>query len=142
MPGFLYDRDWVATFAGVQIDRVHKYLHHFEEAKYDGIFKDPENPRWWKAKLYEMIYRKCKDKNASFQRTQYVANKVLKVKQKDESKCYVCKGKWPETVAYVDETDTGSKKQMHLKCTVAHPSYTYEPMFEETRMMAGEESAY
>jgi hypothetical protein len=43
-------------------------------------------------------------------------------------------------LAYVDEADTASRQQMHLKCTTAHPRFAYEPMFEEIRVMAGGES--
>jgi len=140
MPGFLYDSDWVATFAGVKKEAVKKYLKHFESAKYEGLFNDPGRPRWWKAKLYEVIYGKCEDENAAYRGSQDVANEVLRVKKQDRSKCYVCGGEWPETVAYVDKKDRVSTEQMHLRCTVAHPDYQYEAMFEEIRMMAGDES--
>ncbi|MHC4112067.1 MAG: hypothetical protein ACYSUY_13415 [Planctomycetota bacterium] len=138
MPGFLFDSDWVATFAGVKKEAVEKYLKHFKSAKYDGVFNDPDHPRWWKAKLYEVIYGKCKDENAAYRGSQDVANEVLRVKKQDRSKCYVCGGEWPETVAYVDESEGASTKQMHLGCTIAHPLYRYEPMFEEMRVMKGE----
>ncbi len=140
MPGFLYNRDWVATFAGVKKEAVKKYLKRFETAKYDGVFNDPNDPRWWKAKLYEVIYGNCKDENAAYRASQDVANEVLRVKKQDRSKCYVCGEEWPETVGYLDKSESTSTKQMHLRCTIAHPLYRYEPMFEEIRMMAGEES--
>jgi len=137
MPGFLYDDHWVATFAGVKRDRFDKYVKHFESSEYKGIFNDPGRPRWWKAKLYEAIYGKCKDENAACRSTQDVANEVLRVKEQDRSKCCVCHEKWPETVAYLDQTEKASAKPMHLRCTIAHPLYPYEPMFEEIRMMEG-----
>lgn len=140
MPGFLYDEDWVATFVGVKKEVVKKYVKHFETAKYDGMFSDPYHPRWWKARLYKVIYGKSRDENAAYRSTQDIANEVLGVPEKDRSRCYVCREKWPETVAYVDESEGASMKQMHLKCTVAHPLYRYEPMFEEIRMMVGGES--
>ncbi len=135
MPGFLYDKDWVATFIGVKSEAIDRYLEHFDKAKYSGIFNDPDNPRWWKARLYQIIYGKCKDKITASRNPQDVGNEVLKVKKKDRSICYVCKEKWPETIAYVDESDIASAEQMHLRCTLAHPLYRYEPMFEEIRMM-------
>jgi len=135
MPGFLYDKDWVATFIGVKKREVEKYLKFFDNAKYQGIFNNPDIHRWWKAKLYEDIYGKSKDANAFHRSTQDVANDVLKVPSKDQSVCYVCGKKWPDTVAFVDKSDNASVKQMHLKCTVAHPMYRYEPMFEELRIM-------
>ena len=138
MPGFLYDRDWVATFAGVKKEAIRKYMKNFESARYSGVFNDPDDPRWWKSKLYEVIYRKCGDQNAAYRISQDVANEVLHVKKGDISKCYVCKEEWPETIAYVDRSKTASVKQMHLRCTVAHPDYPYESMFEEIRIMEGE----
>jgi len=141
MPGFLYDEAWVATFTGIDSKAINKYIKKneksFEKARYTGIYNDPDHPRWWKTKLYQIIYGKCKDENAALRSTQDVANEVLNVKEIDESKCFVCKNKWPETVAYVDKTDTASKKQMHLSCTITHPLYKYVPMFEEIRMMKG-----
>jgi len=135
MPGFLYDIDWVATFIGVKTDKVQKYLKAFDKSKYDGIFNNPSIPRWWKANLYDAIYGKCKDKNAFCRSPQDVANEVLGVPQKHRSICYVCGEKWPDTIAYVDKSDNASVEQMHLKCTLAHPLYPYEPMFEEVRLM-------
>jgi hypothetical protein len=138
MPGFLYNTDWVATFAGVKVEAIDKYLKYFDGAKYDGIFNNPNDLRWWKAKLYQVIYSKSKDENAASRSPQDVGNEVLKVKEKERSTCYVCKEKWPDTIAYVDESDGASAEQMHLRCTVAHPDYPYEPMFEEIRVMRGE----
>jgi hypothetical protein len=135
MPGFLYDRDWVAAFAGVRKGAIDKYLKHFDSAQYDGIFADPDHPRWWKAKLCRVIYGRCADPNATCRVSQDVASKVLRVDKKDVSVCYVCKEKWPEVVAHLDNSDAPTVEQMHLRCTVAHPLYAYEPMFEEMRMM-------
>ena len=137
MPGFLYDSDWVATFAGVKKGAVDKYLKYLKTARYDGVFNDPDHPRWWKTELYKLIYSKCKDENAAYRSTQDVANEVLGIPEAERSTCYVCRKKWPETVAYVDETEKASAQQMHLRCTVPHPLYQYEPMFEEMRMMKG-----
>lgn len=138
VPGFLYDKDWVATFVGVKREAINTYLKHFDEAKYDGVFNNPDNPRWWKAKLYQVIYSKSKDENAASRSPQDVGNEVLKVKEKERSRCYRCKEKWPDTIAYVDESENASLKQMHLGCTIAHPDYRYEPMFEEMRVMKGD----
>jgi len=137
LPGFLYNKEWVATFAGVKIDAIDKYSRYFDDAKYNGIFNNPDDTRWWKATLYHAIYSKCRDENAASRSPQDVANEVLKVSQKNQSVCFVCGEKWPETVAYVDDSPNASTKQMHLRCTVAHPLYPYEPMFEEIRVMVG-----
>lgn len=138
LPGFVYNKDWVATFAGVKVEAIDKYLKYFSVAKYNGIFNNPDNPRWWKAKLYQAIYNKSKDKNVASRSPQDVGNEVLKVKEKFRSKCHVCGEKWPDTIAYVDDSENARMKQMHLRCTVAHPNYRYEPMFEEMRV--GEDS--
>jgi len=135
MPGFLYDKDWVATFIGVKREEVERYLKFFDNAKYNGIFNNPDIPRWWKAKLYQIVYSKSKDQKDTFCSSQYLANQVLKVPKKDRSKCFACGEEWPETVAYLDESSNATLKQMHLRCTVAHSLYRYEPMFEEVRVM-------
>lgn len=137
MPGFLYDSDWVATFVGVKKKVVKKYLKHFKGTGYDGVFNNLNDQRWWKSRLYEVIYSKCEDENAAYRASQDVANEVLCVKKEDRSKCYVCGKEWPETVAYVDESENAGTEQMHLGCTVAHTLYPYEPMFEEIRVMEG-----
>ena len=136
-PGFLYDKNWVATFAGVKIEAIDKYIKYFNSAKYDGIFNNPDSMRWWKATLYRKIYSKSKDINVATRSSQDVANEVLKVKKKFRSKCHACGEVWPDTMAYVDDSENASMKQMHLRCTVAHPDYRYEPMFEEIRVMIG-----
>ncbi len=136
LPGFLYDKNWVATFAGIKRQAIAKYLKHFEGAQYTGIFNNPEDPRWWKAELYKSIYAKCKAADATCRSTQNVGNVVAKVTDSDRSECYKCHEAWPETIAYTDDSENAALKQMHLRCTVAHPRYRYEPMFEEIRMMA------
>jgi hypothetical protein len=135
MPGFLYDKDWVATLAGIRKDATDKYLKHFTSALYNGVFDDPDNPRWWKAKLYQLIYAKCQERDAPPRVIQDAATRMLHVREKDQSTCYSCKQKWPDTIAYVDGSDTATREQMHLRCTVAHPLYSYEAMFEEMRVM-------
>jgi len=137
MPGFLYDRNWVATLVGVKTGVVERYLEQFASAKYRGVFNNPHDPRWWKAKLYEEIYSKCKDENAACMSTQEAGNRVLSVAANERSKCYACNGKWPEVLGYVDASETASLKQMHLRCTIAHAGYRYEAMFDEVRMMGG-----
>ena len=135
MPGFLYDREWVATFVGVKKERIDKYLSYLNAAHYSGLFNHPSDPRWWKAQLYQVLYSKYSGDDASYRSSQEIAANVLNIGRQDQSRCYVCHEKWPEVLAYVDATDTASRQQMHLKCTMPHPHFAYEPMFEEIRVM-------
>ena len=136
-PGFLYDKNWLATLIGVKNEVVDSYLPRLTSALYRGVFVDPDQPRWWKAEVQEIILKECDIKEVASSSFQHIANKVLDVKTDDVSTCYACKANWPEIYAFVDETPGASRHQMHLRCTLAHSLYSYEPMFEEVRVMAG-----
>jgi hypothetical protein len=136
-PGFLYDRDWLATLIGVRKEAVEKYLPRLEAAQYSGIFGDPSNVRWWKAKLYELI-QASGVVGVSERLLQDVANEWLNVLTDERSVCYCCGGELPETMAYTDESDGAGYEQMHLECTTAHSKFRFRPGFEEVRVMMEE----
>lgn len=77
MPGFLYDKEWVATFVGVKKERIDKYLPHFGAAQYSARFNHPGDPRWWKARLYQVLYAKYGAPDASYRSSQEIATNVL-----------------------------------------------------------------
>jgi hypothetical protein len=134
LPGFLYDLAWTATLIGVKLELAHKYTKKFKNAKYAGIFDDPNRPRWWKALLYGEIIGKNKA-GSDFSSLQQVACEVFKIPKKHRSICEVCSEDWPEIMAYDDVSSTAKLRQMHYRCTVAHPMHSYKPMFEEIRVM-------
>ena len=132
--GFLLDTMWVATFIGVKNENIQEYLQQLETAKYNGIFDNPKSPRWWRVKLYESIFGNEEPENI-YKTTQEKACEKLNVQEVHKSECYACHDKWPEIMAYVDESDNADIKQMHLRCTTSHPNYSPEPTYEEISLM-------
>ena len=49
-----------ASFLGVQGKSLEKsdVMRAFEEAQYRGPFADPEEPRWWRHRLVELLQSK------------------------------------------------------------------------------------
>ncbi len=59
-PGVVLDRASGASFLGVEGKSLEKsdVMRAFEEAQYRGPFADPEEPRWWRHRLVELLKSK------------------------------------------------------------------------------------
>ena len=135
-PGFLYDRLWSATLLGLKEQSFNKVEDLFKDAKYDGIFHDEGNERWWQTKIREIIFSKFPDSDMIY--PWELGQQLPDITEKDFSKCYVSREDFPETVAFTDET-AKNRKPMRLRYTVPHPHFEKSLYFEEMRMMKGAE---
>ena len=136
MPGFLYDSLWAATLLGIRERSFQKVESIFEGAKYNGIFADKSNARWWQTRIRQILYKEVPTEE--FKNTRTLGRKLPKIIKKDYSVCYACKGDDPEIVGYTDEK-AETRVQLHLKCSVPHPNFEKLLYFEEIRMMKGAE---
>lgn len=130
--GFLYDKLWAATFLGLNESGFDKVVRTFKKAKYTGVFARSDDPRWWLNRLSHELYKQAKP--ASQEMSWHVGRRLRGIKEQHYSRCYVCDGDFPETVAYLDAA-SDQRRAMHLKCTVLHPRYQRELYFEDIRMM-------
>lgn len=137
LPGFLYDKQWVSTVIGVDIEHVEKYIDGLSGSLYKGVFHNPERPRWWKSRIYNQILSVSKSSTCSS--IQGKANEFLDVSSDHVSKCHKCGKSHPDIMAYEDELETSELRQMHTSCTEQHSMYNYYAMFEETRVMLSDE---
>lgn len=136
-PGFLYDSLWAATLLGIKEKGFDKVKKIFKKAKYDGIFADQSNEKWWQTRIREMLYKRFAAKN--LQNTRILGRQLPGMDEKrDFSVCYACKGDEPEIVGYTDEK-AEKRVQLHLRCSVLHPNFEKSLYFEEIRMMKGAE---
>jgi len=133
-PGFLFDHLWSATFLGLTEVGFDTVASHFEKAKYEGVFRNDEDLRWWSSRLTELLYKRCRP--AAEEMSWQTGRRLSSVEEAHFSRCYVCRAPYPETVAYLD-AKSDDRKAMHLKCTVAHPHHKRELYFEDIRMMRG-----
>ncbi len=134
-PGFLYDAIWTATFIGIKVESLNKVKNIISPAQYNGLFSDIDNPRWWKTKLRDIIYKSLPDEETAL--PWLLGMKLPGLSDEDKSKCYrddCTETDPPEIVAYTDET-LSNRKPMHRKCTVKHPLFENSLYFEEIRMM-------
>lgn len=135
-PGFLFDRVWTATLLGIKVDSFIKVEHIFKEAKYNGIFSDQGNERWWQSKVKEILYSELPDTDCVYP---WELGRMLPgIKDEDYSKCYATGEDFPETVAYTDES-AKKRAPMRLLYTVPHPNFENLLFFEEIRMMKAAE---
>lgn len=132
-PGFLYDELWVATLVGLNMDGFIKYKNRFNSALYKGIFSDPINPRWWKSKIKELIFKSFPKSESSIS---WVVGRNITKNKLFYSKCYSCGKEYPEIVGYTDERKK-HKVQLHIRCSIPHPNEERRLYFEETRIMKG-----
>jgi CheY-like chemotaxis protein len=135
-PGFLYDRLWTATLLGIKEESFKKVEHIFEKAKYNGIFSDKGDERWWQSKVKEILYVELPDTDSVY--PWEIGRRLPGLTDADFSKCYFSGEDFPETVAYTDES-AEKRAPMRLRHTVPHPNFENSLFFEEIRMMKAAE---
>lgn len=133
-PGFLYDELWTATYLGLTIEGFKTVSEQFESAKYNGVFQDASQPRWWKSLLIEILSEKI-DKVGM----PWLIGRSLVEEEKYYSKDYAKGEDFPETVAAVDQTIPADWRPMKLKYSESHPSFENLLFFEELRIMKAAE---
>jgi CheY-like chemotaxis protein len=130
-PGFLYDSLWAATLIGIKEESFKRIEKQFSDARYEGIFLDQSERKWWKSKLLSILSEKVDVAGLPWEK----GRKLPGIKKVDHSKCYASGEDYPETVAFIDETRNSKRAQMRLHQTIPHPSYEDLLFFEEIRMM-------
>lgn len=138
-PGFLLDRRWAALAIGVSDEQFSDYSEGITDARYDGIFADSNDPRWWKARLYSCLLPDSRERFTVG--LCEAAKEKLQIRQGHESRCYRCGEKWPEVMGYVDESAILEKeeKPLHLRCSRMHALSAPEAFYEERRVMLDDE---
>jgi hypothetical protein len=131
-PGFLYDNLWTATLLGLKEESFIKVKHLFEKAKYNGLFSNESNERWWQAQVRKIIYTKYQDDKLAF--PWQLGHKLPMLVKKDHSFCHVCGKEFPETVGYTDEA-AKTPVPMHLRCSLIHPNFENTLYYDDIRMM-------
>lgn len=130
-PGFLYDRIWTSTLLGLNPAGFQKVETNFKSAKYQGIFANDLDERWWKSDILSILGRRTNELGLP-----WVIGRTLVDKKKAYiSKCYVSKKEFPETVAATDTTNDAEWHPMKLKYTESHPYFENMLFFEEMRIM-------
>ncbi len=130
-PGFLYDRLWAATLLGIKEESFQKVEGIFAKAKYDGLFADDANVRWWQCKLKEILFSQFPDSEEVY--PWKLGRELPEIEEDDYSKCGTSGDDYPETVAYTDEA-ANTRTPMRLRHTVSHPNFEKLHHFEEIRM--------
>ena len=131
-PGFLYNNEWASTLIGVKVSKFEKYYKHLNSALYQGIWSNPNELRWWKSVIYELILKTSDDFHPwELQRN---ANLILKVNEEDKSTCYKCGEEWPEIIAQIDESSS-EFKQVHLRCSKRNHLVKAYQYYEEPRII-------
>ncbi len=131
-PGFLLDSLWISTLIGVKENSFNKIEKYFKDAIYNGIYANDDKIRWWQSKIKEILFSKFTDSE------EYLPWKLGisfdEIDDDDLSKCYVCKEKYPETVAYTDD-EMGKRVQVHLKCSKPFIKIQKQLYYEEIRLI-------
>ncbi len=132
VPGFLYDKRWLALTLGIEEEYINNYLDKVSDCQYSGLWCDPADLRWWKADLYEFAWTMGKSVQES-------ASEKIPVPDNHRSQCYKCQESWPEVMAFVDENPSSEEYPMHLRCSTSHPHRQSLPYFEERRIILEDE---
>lgn len=130
-PGFLYDKLWAATLLGLNQDGFEKVKNQFNEAEYNGIFKDVSKKRWWKGRLIELAAEITGQAGLPW----VIGRNLVKLNEVYYSKCYVSGEEFPEIIAATDQTKNAQWHPMKLKHTIPNPKFEDLLFFEELRLM-------
>ena len=130
-PGFLYDRQWTATFLGLSDTGFKKVENLFDSAKYNGVFSDISSERWWKTDLLYILGNKSSRIGLPWE----LGKELVGDKKNLLSKCHVSQEIHPETVGATDTTNDAEWHPMKLKYTEPHPNFEDMLFFEELRIM-------
>ena len=133
-PGFLYNRLWVSTLIGVKEESFKKVEYLFASSKYEGIFHNKSDQRWWKSEVLDILGTQVSAIGLPWE----IGRFLPKIKKSDYSIDYVNNEAYPETVAFVDQTIDSKQYPMRIKYTEPHPNYEDMLFFEKIRMMKGQ----
>lgn len=128
--GFLYDKLWLCTLIGIKVESFHKVEKLFEPAKYNGIFLNNEDLRWWKSSALEILYENSDISGLPWEKGRGLAG----IEPRDYSVSYATEKYFPETVAYID---SGSNTQVPIciRESDIHPDYQSLLYFDDIRLM-------
>lgn len=134
-PGFLLDRLWTSALLGIKENRFTVVERLFEKAKYNGIFSKTSSDRWWQLRIKKILFDTLSDQPELL--PWRLGHTLPGLTTDDISSCHACKEKFPEIVAFTDETAKNSYP-MHIKCTELHKGYESALYFEDIRIMKAE----
>lgn len=134
-PGFLLDRLWISTLLGIKDNRFSVVESLFEKAKYNGIFYRTLSDLWWQSQTKKILFDTVTDITEML--PWRLGHTLTGLSKSDIPRCYACNEKFPEIVAFTDET-AKKKRPMHIKCTELHKEYDSLLYFEDIRVMKAE----
>lgn len=130
--GFLYNKEWAAITMGIDPIHFDNYSAAFDDAKYSGIWSDPNEPRWWKKKLYELAIA---DRESPRESVQSAACKHFKILEEHYCLCSKCGKPWPDILAFTDDGLLADLVPAHIECSSPHPRRFVSLSFEEPRII-------
>jgi hypothetical protein len=134
-PGFLYDRLWLATLIGIKEESFYKVEKKFSGALYNGIFSNPDNPRWWKSDALTILFELSDASGLPWVKGRGIEG----IDENDYSICYATGVEFPETIAYEDQSRNSKRVPIKIKESILHPDFENLLYFEEIRLMKAAE---
>jgi len=131
-PGFVLNRVWTSTLLGIKENRFDVVESLFEKTKYKGIFSKASEEHWWQSQIKKTLFDTLSDEPEML--PWKLGHKLPGLTPVDIPICLACKEKFPEIVAFTDET-AKTARPMHIKCTELHKDYESALYFEDVRVM-------
>lgn len=132
-PGPLLDANWVANLMGVKADSFKRFEHLFDKAKYSGVFCTPDNKRWWRGGVKELIFKNAPEASSSL--PWEAGHSIKNVRPSDYSECKACNKSHPEILGYSDSGKNSKLVPLHIRCSKEHPDFPKRIYFEEIRVI-------
>ena len=131
LEGVVYSLEYAATHLGMTSDTFAnpRISQIFLGAKYEGIFTNTFDSRWWVSELDRIVVEEARLKSLRGGNINVLAPKVCGIKADGLARCRVCKKPYPETMAL-----EGSKSiPVHFRCSIRYPKKKKALFYDETR---------
>jgi hypothetical protein len=118
---------------GVKLESFKRFEKLYKKAEYTGIFCAPEDKRWWRGTIKELIFKYASKPTPSLP---WEAGHLIKgVRPSDHAECKACNKKYPEILGYSDAGKSSKLVPLHIRCSKEHPDFPKKIYFEEIRII-------
>lgn len=137
-PGLVYSDQYCAIIMGVTVDYFRKNIApDLEQCLYNGPFNKTFSQRWWASLILNWLIDKDHECQITGINDQKVITQFLNVKEEDQSKCMVCREKYPESLAYESGESERVLYPVHVGCSHEPYANRISPYFKLPRVIKG-----
>jgi len=134
--GPLVSMGGAALMLGITEGHFQTHLDKFEDAKYQGLFHESVEDRWW-VSLIEDIALSWDDPESLYSTLSFkeASSILLEAKESNYSTCTLCGERYPDSLGIISGDDTKKLYPVHTACSEFQDSIEKEPFFKNPRLI-------